>query len=459
MFRSEKDSMGTIKVPADKYWGAQTQRAINNFIIGQEKMPVEIIRAYGILKKATARTNHRLGVLSKEKADIISKVCDEIIEGNLDEHFPLAVWQTGSGTQTNMNVNEVIANRAHILAGKKLGEGERQIHPNDDVNQSQSSNDTFPTAMHIAAYTMLSRLTIPAVTRLKDELAAKSSQWKKIIKTGRTHFMDATPLTLGQEFSGYVSMLNHGLETLKHSLKHLSELALGGTAVGTGLNTLSGYSGMVAKEIAKITGYPFQTAENKFEALAAHHALVASHGTLKTLATSLMKIGNDIRMLGSGPRCGIGELNLPANEPGSSIMPGKINPTQAEALTMVCTQVMGNDVTINMAGSNGHFELNVFKPVIIKNFLESARLLADASLSFANNCIAGTEPNIQNIEIHLKNSLMLVTTLNPHIGYDKAAEIAQKAFQENKTLKQAAVESGYISSTDFDRWVDPQKMV
>jgi len=459
MDRIEKDNMGTIKVPAEKYWGAQTQRSIDNFKIGAEKMPVEIIRAFGILKKAAAKTNHGLGVLSKKKAEMISQVCNEIIAGKLDEHFPLVVWQTGSGTQTNMNINEVIANRAHVLAGNKLGEGEKQIHPNDDVNKSQSSNDTFPTAMHIAAYKVLTEKTIPAVARLKDELAAKSSQWNEIVKTGRTHFMDATPLTLGQEFSGYVSMIEHGLKDVKNNLNHLAELALGGTAVGTGLNAPSEYSAIVAEEIAQITGYPFTTAENKFEALAAHYALVASHGTLKTLAASLMKIGNDIRMLGSGPRGGIGELNLPANEPGSSIMPGKINPTQTEALTMVCTQIMGNDVTINMAGSNGHFELNVFKPVIIKNFLESARLLADASLSFASNCIAGTEPNIQNIERHLKNSLMLVTALNPHIGYDKATEIAQKAFQENKTLKQAAMETGYVSAKDFDAWVVPQKMV
>ena len=459
MFRTEKDSMGIIKVPADKYWGAQTQRSIDNFKIGTEKMPVEIIRAFGILKKAAAKTNHRLGVLSKEKAEIISKVCDEIIEGKLNEHFPLVVWQTGSGTQTNMNVNEVIANRAHVLAGNNLGEGEKSIHPNDDVNQSQSSNDTFPTAMHIAAYNMLTEQTIPALKKLKDELSAKSIAWKDIVKTGRTHFMDATPLTLGQEFSGYVSMLDHGLKNVENSLAHLSELALGGTAVGTGLNTSPGYDKMVADEIAEITGHPFITAHNKFEALAAHDALVASHGALKSLATSLMKIANDIRMLGSGPRSGIGELNLPANEPGSSIMPGKVNPTQAEALTMVCTQVMGNDVTINMAGSNGQFELNVFKPVIIKNFLESARLLADASLSFTNKCIKGTEPNTENIAKHLQNSLMLVTALNPHIGYDKAAEIAKKAYQENKTLKQAAVESGYVSAKDFDQWVDPRGMV
>ncbi|MFP4025504.1 MAG: class II fumarate hydratase [Thiohalospira sp.] len=459
MVRTEKDSMGTVKVPADKYWGAQTQRSINNFKIGNQKMPVEIIRAYGILKKAAAKTNHKLGVLSKEKADSIIQTCDEIIDGKLNGHFPLVVWQTGSGTQTNMNVNEVIANRVHVLAGKKLGEGKRQIHPNDDVNKSQSSNDTFPTAMHIAAYTILSERTIPAITQLKDTLLAKSKLWQNIVKTGRTHFMDATPLTLGQEFSGYVSMLDHGLRNLKSSLSHLSELALGGTAVGTGLNTPPGYTNMVAREITEISGHPFITANNKFEALAANDAIVASHGALKTLAVSLMKIANDIRMLGSGPRCGIGELNLPANEPGSSIMPGKVNPTQAEALTMICTQVMGNDVTINIAGSNGHFELNVFKPVMIKNFLESANLLADAAFSFTKNCVTGIEPNTDNIEKHLKNSLMLVTALNPHIGYDKAAEIAKKAYQENKTLKQAAVETGYVTAKDFDAWVDPKKMI
>ncbi|HSH50193.1 MAG TPA: class II fumarate hydratase, partial [Bacteroidales bacterium] len=411
------------------------------------------------LKKAAAKTNHRLGVLSKEKKDMISQVCDEITEGKLDDHFPLVVWQTGSGTQTNMNINEVIANRTHVLLGNKLGIGEKIIHPNDDVNQSQSSNDTFPTAMHIAAYSILSEKTIPAITQLTNELSSKSKQWENMVKTGRTHFMDAIPLTLGQEFSGYVSMLDHGLETLKYSLQHLSELALGGTAVGTGLNAPAGYASIVAEEIAEITGYPFITAKNKFEALASHNALVASHGALKTLATSLMKIANNIRMLGSGPSCGIGELSLPAHEPGSSIMPGKVNPTQAEALTMVCTQVIGNDVTINMAGSNGHFELNVFKPVIIKNFIESARLLADASLSFSKNCIKGIEPNTENIEKHLQNSFMLVTALNPYIGYDKAAEIAQKAYRENKTLKQAAVESGYVSAKEFDLWVDPRKMV
>lgn len=459
MVRTEKDSMGNIKVPADKYWGAQTQRSVNNFKIGNQKMPVEIIRAFGILKKAAAKTNHKLVVLTKEKADSIIQVCDEIIDGKLDDHFPLVVWQTGSGTHSNMNVNEVIANRAHVLAGNKLGEGKKQIHPNDDVNKSQSSNDTFPTAMHIAAYTILSQRTIPALTQLKDILLEKSKLWQNIVKTGRTHLMDATPLTLGQEFSGYVSMLDHGLKNLKNSLTHLSELALGGTAVGTGLNTPPGYANMVAKEIAEISGHPFITAGNKFEALTAHDAIVASHGALKTLAVSLMKIANDIRMLGSGPRSGIGELNLPVNEPGSSIMPGKVNPTQAEALTMVCTQVMGNDVTINIAGSNGHFELNVFKPVMIKNFLESASLLADASLSFTNNCIQGIEPNTENIEKHVQNSLMLVTALNPYIGYDKAAEIAKKAYQENKTLKQAAVETGYVSAKDFDAWVDPKKMI
>ncbi|MGM0406625.1 MAG: class II fumarate hydratase, partial [Bacteroidota bacterium] len=393
MYRIEKDSMGKVNVPADKYWGAQTQRSINNFKIGKQKMPVEIIRAFGYLKKAAAKTNFNLGVLPKEKMDIIIKVCNEIIDGKLDEHFPLVVWQTGSGTQTNMNVNEVIANRAHVLMGNKLGEGEKPIHPNDDVNKSQSSNDTFPTAMHIASYKVLIEKTIPAIVRLKDSLNEKSKQWKNIVKTGRTHFMDATPLTLGQEFSGYVSMLDHGLKTLKNTLPHLSELALGGTAVGTGLNAPKGYDIMVAQEIANLTGLPFITAENKFEALATHDAIVSVHGALKTLAVSLMKIVNDVRMLGSGPRCGIGELTLPANEPGSSIMPGKVNPTQSEALTMVCTQVMGNDVTINIAGSNGHFELNVFKPVIIKNFLESANLLADAIVSFTSNCVAGIEPN------------------------------------------------------------------
>jgi fumarate hydratase class II len=458
MYRTEKDTMGTVKVPADKYWGAQTQRSIENFKIGNLKMPIEIIYAFGYLKKAAAIVNHKLSVLPENKMKMISAICDEIIDGKLDDQFPLVVWQTGSGTQSNMNVNEVIANRAHVLAGGKLDDKKKRIHPNDDVNKSQSSNDTFPTAMHIAAYKTLVEETIPSVEKLKKALQEKSEKWSDIVKTGRTHLMDATPLTLGQEFSGYVSMLDHGIRSLKNTLSHLAELALGGTAVGTGLNAPENYDQEVAKEIANLTGLPFRTAENKFEALAANDAIVESHGALKTLAVSLMKIANDIRMLGSGPRCGIGELNLPANEPGSSIMPGKVNPTQAEALTMVCSQVMGNDVTINIGGSNGHFELNVFKPVMIYNFLQSAKLLADATKSFTENAILGLEPNVDNINKHLQNSLMLVTALNPHIGYDKAAEIAKKAHQENKTLKQAAIESGYVSEADFDQWIDPKKM-
>lgn len=459
MFRTEKDTMGTVKVPADKYWGAQTQRSIENFKIGNLKMPIEIIHAFGYLKKAAATVNHKLGVLPENKMKMILGICDEIIDGKLDDQFPLVVWQTGSGTQSNMNVNEVIANRAHVLAGGKLNDEKKSIHPNDDVNKSQSSNDTFPTAMHIAAYKALVEDTIPAIEKLKDALQEKSEKWSDIVKTGRTHLMDATPLTLGQEFSGYVSMLNHGIKNLKNTLSHLAELALGGTAVGTGLNAPENYDYKVAKEIANLTGFPFRTAENKFEALASNDAMVESHGAIKTLAVSLMKIANDIRMLGSGPRCGIGELSLPANEPGSSIMPGKVNPTQAESLTMVCSQVMGNDVTINIGGSNGHFELNVFKPVIIYNFLQSAKLLADATKSFTQNAILGLEPNTDNINTHLQNSLMLVTALNPHIGYDKAAEIAKKAHQENKTLKQAAIESGYVSESDFDQWIDPKKMI
>lgn len=458
MYRTEYDTMGSVEVPADKYWGAQTQRSIQNFKIGNLKMPIEIIYAFAILKKAAAKANHRQGLLSQVKKELICSVCDEITEGKLDDQFPLVVWQTGSGTQTNMNVNEVISNRAHVLSGNKLGEGKCLIHPNDDVNKSQSSNDTFPTAMHIAAYKILTDNTIPSVEKLKDALKIKSKAWKNIVKTGRTHLMDATPLTLGQEFSGYVSQLDHGLKALKNSLPHLSELALGGTAVGTGLNAPRGFDIEVAKEIAHLTGFPFITAENKFEALASHDALVESHGALKTLAASLMKIANDIRLLGSGPRCGIGELNLPENEPGSSIMPGKVNPTQSEALSMVCTQVFGNDVTINIGGMNGHFELNVFKPVIIKNFIESATLLGDACRSFADNCVIGIEPNLSNISKHLQNSLMLVTSLNPHIGYEKAAEIAKKAHHEGKTLKQAALELGFVSESDFDTWVDPQKM-
>ncbi|NOQ24737.1 MAG: class II fumarate hydratase [Bacteroidales bacterium] len=459
MYRTEYDSLGVVKVPADKYWGAQTQRSLNNFKIGDGKMPIEIIRAFGYLKKATAIVNYKLGVLSEDKKKIITQVCDEIIEGKLDDQFPLVVWQTGSGTQSNMNVNEVVSNRAHVLLGNKLTEGKRFIHPNDDVNKSQSSNDTFPTAMHIAAYKILNDRTIPSIIKLRDTLKEKSDAWKDIVKIGRTHLMDATPLTLGQEFSGYSSMLDHGIKAIKFTLTHLSELALGGTAVGTGINTPVGYDTKVAHEIAKLTNYPFITAENKFEALAAHDAIVESHGALKMLAVSLMKIANDIRMLGSGPRCGIGELNLPANEPGSSIMPGKVNPTQAEAVTMVCAQVMGNDVAINIGGSNGHFELNVFKPMMIFNFLNSAKLLGDAALSFANNCVLNIEPNLENINKHLQNSLMLVTILNTYIGYGKAAEIAKNAFSEGITLKEAAVASGYITEEDFDKWVDPSKMI
>jgi len=458
MYRTEYDSMGPVEVPSDKYWGAQTQRSITNFKIGKDKMPVEVIHAFGYLKKAAAIVNCKLGILPENKKDLISKVCDEIISGLLDDQFPLVIWQTGSGTQTNMNVNEVISNRAHVLSGNKLGEGKCVIHPNDDVNKSQSSNDTFPTAMHIAAYKILIDNTIPSVEKLRDTLKIKSEAWKDIVKTGRTHLMDATPLTLGQEFSGYVSQLDHGVRALKNTLPHLSELALGGTAVGTGLNAPKGFDIEVAKEIASLTGLPFKTAENKFEALASHDAFVESHGALKTLAASLMKIANDIRLLGSGPRCGIGELNLPENEPGSSIMPGKVNPTQAEALTMVCAQVMGNDVAINIGGMSGHFELNVFKPLIIKNFIESATLIGDACNSFTENYVIGIEPNLTNISKHLQNSLMLVTALNTHIGYDKAAEIAKKAYKEGKSLKEAAIELGYVSEKDFDNWVNPKNM-
>jgi fumarate hydratase, class II len=458
LFRTENDTMGPVKVPADRYWGAQTQRSLENFKIGDQRMPLEIIRAFAILKKAAALTNHQLGVLHENKTKLIAQVCDEIISGKLDDHFPLVIWQTGSGTQTNMNVNEVIANRAHVLAGNKLGEGKTDIHPNDDVNKSQSSNDTYPAAMHIAAYKILKENTIPGVEKLRGTLEKKSKEYMGIVKIGRTHWMDATPLTLGQEFSGYVSQLDHGLRALKNTLEHLSEIALGGTAVGTGINTPKGYSELVAQKIAEITGLPFFTAVNKFESLAAHDAIVESSGALKTLAVSLMKIGNDIRVLASGPRCGIGEIYIPENEPGSSIMPGKVNPTQPEALTMVCVQVFGNDVAINIGGSNGHFELNVFKPVIIKNFLESARLLGDACVSFNDNCAVGIEPNLMNIEKNLNNSLMLVTSLNTRIGYEKAAVIAKKAFKENLTLKEAAISLGYVSSDDFDKWVDPMKM-
>ncbi|TFH20870.1 MAG: class II fumarate hydratase [Bacteroidia bacterium] len=457
-YRIEKDTMGEVQVPADKYWGAQTQRSKENFKIGDGRMPIEIVKAFGYLKKAAAATNMELGVLSDEKANLIMDVCDEIIEGKLDEQFPLVVWQTGSGTQSNMNVNEVVANRAHVIQGHKLGEGTKLIHPNDDVNKSQSSNDTFPTAMHIAAYKMLTEVTIPGVKDLRDTLKAKADANMNVVKIGRTHWMDATPLTLGQEFSGYVSQLDHGMKALINSLDHLTELALGGTAVGTGINTPEGYSTLVARNIARFTDLPFITGTNKFEGLAAHDAIVETHGALKTLAVSLMKIGNDIRMLASGPRCGIGEIIIPANEPGSSIMPGKVNPTQAEALTMVCAQVMGNDVAINIGGSNGHFELNVFKPMMIANFLESARLIGDACSSFNENCSVGIEPNKERIEENLNNSLMLVTALNTHIGYEKAAEIAKKAHKEGATLKQAALSLSYVTEEEFDEWVDPSRM-
>jgi fumarate hydratase class II len=456
--RIEKDSMGPIEVPADKYWGAQTQRSLNNFKIGDRKMPREIIVAFAYLKKAAALTNLDLGVLPEEKAKLIAQVCDEIIDGKLVDQFPLVIFQTGSGTQSNMNMNEVIANRSHVLLGNQLGEGQRLIHPNDDVNKSQSSNDTFPTAMHIAAYTAFMEHTIPAVSKLRDTLASKSEAFKNIVKIGRTHWMDATPLTLGQEFSGYVSQLDHGLQAVKNTLPHLAEIALGGTAVGTGINAPKGYADLVAKKIASLTDYPFITAPNKFESLAAHDAVVEASGALKRLAVSLMKIANDIRVLASGPRSGIGEITLPANEPGSSIMPGKVNPTQVEALTMVCAQVIGNDTTITVGGMNGHFELNVFKPVMIAALLESARLLADACISFNDNCATGIAANQEVISENVSNSLMLVTALNTHIGYDKAAEIAKKAYAENTTLKKAATELGYVTEAEFDRWVDPSKM-
>ena len=458
-YRKEKDSIGYVQVPADKYWAAQTQRSKENFKIGGQQMPIEVIRAYAILKKAAANTNADLGVLPKAKAKLIGRVCNEILEGKLDDQFPLVVWQTGSGTQSNMNVNEVVANRAHVLKGGKLMDKEKSMHPNDDVNKSQSSNDTFPTAMHIAAYKALVENTIPGMEALRDTLNAKSKEYKKVVKIGRTHFMDATPVTVGQELSGYVSQLDHGIQAIKNTLKHLSELALGGTAVGTGLNTPKGYSKKVAAEIAKLTGLPFVTAKNKFEALAAHDAIVEAHGALKTAAVSLMKIGNDIRMLASGPRCGIGELIIPANEPGSSIMPGKVNPTQSEALTMAMAQVVGNDVAINIGGMTGHFELNVFKPMMIFNFLMSARLIGDACNSFNENCAKGIVPNYQKIEENLHNSLMLVTALNTHIGYDKASTIAKKAYKEGTTLKAAALKLGYLTEKEFDAWVRPEKMI
>ena len=469
-YRIEKDTMGEVQVPADAYYGAQTQRSIDNFKIAQDinKMPKEIIKAFAYLKKAAALTNLEAGVLTKEKCDMIGKVCDEILEvrpdgpfgrGKLDEYFPLVVWQTGSGTQSNMNVNEVIAYRGHVLNGGKLTDKEKFLHPNDDANKSQSSNDTFPTAMHIAAYKILVELTIPAIEKLKNTLAEKSKQFMHVVKIGRTHCMDATPLTVGQEFSGYVSQLEHGLRAIKNTLPHLSELALGGTAVGTGINTPPNYSENVAKQIATLTGLPFVTAENKFEALAAHDAIVETHGALKTVAVSLMKIANDIRLLSSGPRSGIGEIHIPENEPGSSIMPGKVNPTQCEAITMIAAQVMGNDVAISIGGASGHFELNVFKPVIIYNFLHSARLLGDGCTSFNDKCAAGLEPILPNIKKHVDNSLMLVTALNTKIGYYKAAEIAQKAHKEGTTLKEMAVKLGYVTPEQFDEWVDPKDMV
>ena len=459
-FRIEKDTMGEVRVPSDKYWGAQTERSRKNFKIGPSaSMPLDVVYGFAYLKKAAAFTNHELGVLAKEKRDLIAKVCDEILAGKHDDQFPLVIWQTGSGTQSNMNVNEVIANRAHELAGKKIGEGEKTIQPNDDVNKSQSSNDTFPTGMHIAAYKKIVETTIPGVKQLRNTLEEKSKEFAKVVKIGRTHLMDATPLTLGQEFSGYVSQLDHGLKALENTLDHLSELALGGTAVGTGLNTPKGYDVLVAKYIAEFTKLPFKTAENKFEALAAHDAIVESHGALKQLAVSLNKIANDIRMMASGPRSGIGEIIIPANEPGSSIMPGKVNPTQCEALTMVCAQVMGNDVAVTIGGTQGHYELNVFKPMMAANILQSAQLLGDATVSFDVNCAVGIEPNHEVIKELLNNSLMLVTALNTKIGYYKAAEIANTAHKNGTTLKEEAVNLGYVTAEDYDEWVKPSEMV
>ena len=458
-YRIENDTMGEVKVPADKYWGAQTERSRNNFKIGQEaSMPKEIIYAFAYLKKAAAYTNCELGVLSEEKRDLIAKVCEEILEGKLDDNFPLVIWQTGSGTQSNMNCNEVIANRGHVIAGGTLDGNERILHPNDDVNKSQSSNDTFPTAMHIAAYKEVVEITLPGVEKLMRTLDEKSQEFSDVVKIGRTHLMDATPLTLGQEFSGYVSQLNHGLRAIRGTLSHLSEIALGGTAVGTGINTPTGYAELVAEKIAEFTGHPFVTAENKFEALAAHDAIVETHGALKQLAVSLNKIANDIRMMASGPRSGIGEIILPANEPGSSIMPGKVNPTQCEALTMVCAQVMGNDVAITIGGTQGHYELNVFKPMMADNLLQSARLIGDACSSFNDHCVVGIEPNHSRIEELLNNSLMLVTALNPKIGYEKAAEIAKAAHKNGSTLKEEAINLGYLTAEQYDEWVDPKKM-
>lgn len=457
--RQEKDSIGYVDVPADKYWAAQTQRSMENFKIGGQSMPIEVIKAFATLKSAAAKTNYELGVLSEDKYKLIQRVAAEIQAGKLDDQFPLVVWQTGSGTQSNMNVNEVIANRAHVINGGTLTDKDKTLHPNDDVNKSQSSNDTFPTAMHIAAYKMIVETTLPGIKKLRDTLAEKSAEFMDVVKIGRTHFMDATPLTLGQEFSGYVSQLDHGISAIKNTLDHLAELALGGTAVGTGLNTPEGYAELVAKNIAEATGLPFITGKNKFEGLAAHDAIVETHGALKTVAVSLMKIGNDIRMLASGPRCGIGEILIPANEPGSSIMPGKVNPTQAEALTMAMAQVAGNDVAINIGGMNGHFQLNVFKPMMIFNFLMSARLIGDACVSFNDNCAVGIEPNLDRIKMNLNNSLMLVTALNTKIGYDKASEIAKKAYKEGTTLKEASLSLGYLTAEQFDEWVRPEEMI
>lgn len=459
-YRVEHDTMGAVNVPEDKYWGAQTERSRNNFRIGPEgSMPIEIIYAFAYLKKAAAHANHELGVLTAEKRDLISRVCDEILEGKLNDQFPLVIWQTGSGTQSNMNVNEVIANRGHVLSGGKLSDDKKVLHPNDDVNKSQSSNDTYPTAMHIAAYKRVVETTLPGMDLLLQTLSKKSASFMDIVKVGRTHFMDATPLTLGQEFSGYAQQMKNSMRALKNSLEAVKELALGGTAVGTGLNAPSGYDVLVASKIADFTGLPFVTAPNKFEALAAHDGMVELSGALKRSAVALMKIANDVRMLSSGPRSGIGEILIPDNEPGSSIMPGKVNPTQPEALTMVCAQVIGNDVAVSIGGSNGHFELNVFKPVIAANVLQSARLIGDACVSFNNNCAAGIEPNHDLIKKHLENSLMLVTALNPHIGYENAAKIAKKAHKENKTLREAALETGLLNNEQFSEWVRAEDMV
>src|SRR4051812_35410418 len=459
-FRIETDTRGDVRVPADKYWGAQTERSRNNFRIGPEaSMPREIIHAFAVLKKAAALANHELGVLPVEKRDLIARVCDEMLTGKLDDQFPLVIWQTGSGTQSNMNANEVIANRAHVLSGGQLADAKKGLNPNDDVNKSQSSNDTFPTAMHIAAYEVTVNITLPGIQRLRDSLAGKAKIFAKVVKTGRTHFMDATPLTLGQEFSGYVQQLDNGMRAIRNALEMIRELALGGTAVGTGLNTPAGYDVLVAKKIAELTHLPFVTAPNKFEALAAHDAMVELSGALKRVAVSLMKIANDIRILSSGPRSGIGELVIPDNEPGSSIMPGKVNPTQPEAMTMVCAQIMGNDVAVGIGGATGHFELNVFKPVIAANVLQSARLIGDACVSFTEKCSDGIEPNLPVLKQHLENSLMLVTALNTHIGYEKSAKIAKTAHKGNKTLREAAIELGYVTNEQFDQWVRPEDMI